>query len=356
MCARCKRLAFMTALNRTLLLLLVGLGAGWLPGCSVCKYAQITSYEEPKVFSRKRDRRASLAVYRSLADEALATSGAACPEGCVHADFQWGFREGFAQYVYAGGDGSPPPVPPRAYWQVDMRTPEGAAAVQSWFEGYRVGAQVARVGGYRDAATVKVSASVRDCTPCGCPDQAGAAATGAACCPAAPPTTPPPTVGQPLEQIQLPKLTQPELVPPASAKPAPQQPSLLLPAPEGPQPLASKAASRSLPPTDKTDPVAYLDLHRATLLAGSVEATPPKPTRHATEPASFSEAPPRRLPKPREPPRPELAANVPDKPTRHDSTAKTPSPPPQRERTKRPAPPAQPTPPALHPLSDLFSR
>lgn len=141
-----------------------------LSGCTVLRVAHLVCIQEQELFCDKRDEKASLAAYRSLADEAWATHGDNCPEGCFAGDYAWGFREGFAQYVYAGGTGEPPAVPPRPYWQLDLRTPEGATSVQSWFEGYRFGARLAREGGYRKTATLTVSASLADCDACGCPD------------------------------------------------------------------------------------------------------------------------------------------------------------------------------------------
>ena len=146
---------------------------GMLPGCTVCQLARLVSLEEPQQFDFKKDRKISLVTYRALADEAWATTGAYCPDDCASTDYTWGFREGFAEYVYAGGSGDPPALPPRSYWQSDMRTPEGATAVRSWFQGYRYGVQVAREGGYRQSAMVVVSASVRDCDACGRPSGCG---------------------------------------------------------------------------------------------------------------------------------------------------------------------------------------
>ncbi|TWT96163.1 hypothetical protein Pla108_32500 [Botrimarina colliarenosi] len=138
-------------------------------GCSVWRYARLSCIEEPKLFCEREDDLASLATYQSWADEAWAETGACCPASCLEIDYAWGFREGFAQYVYAGGTGEPPAMPPRPYWQVDQRTAEGAAAVNSWFAGYRHGASVAREGGYRAATTVRLSGSLKDCDACGCP-------------------------------------------------------------------------------------------------------------------------------------------------------------------------------------------
>jgi hypothetical protein len=146
-------------------------------GCSVWSYAWQVNVTERKLFCEDEDNEVSMATYRSWADQAWAETGACCPDNCTRADFAWGFREGFAQFVYAGGNGHPPAMPPKPYWQADLRSREGAAAAASWFEGYRHGVRVAREGGYRDATTLKLSGSLKDCDACGCPDN------GAASCP-----------------------------------------------------------------------------------------------------------------------------------------------------------------------------
>jgi hypothetical protein len=65
-------------------------------------------------------------------------------------DFVHGFKDGFADYVYAGGTGEPPPLPPRYYWKTRYETPQGHQAVADWFAGFRMGAELARESGYRE--------------------------------------------------------------------------------------------------------------------------------------------------------------------------------------------------------------
>ena len=193
------------------------------PGCSVYRYAKLVSIDEPKQFCERRDDVASMATYRSWADAAWSEQGIVCPEDCLSGDYSWGFREGFAGYVYAGGSGQPPALPPRPYWQVDMRTPEGARAVQSWFAGYRHGARLARDGGFRDLVTLSVSASLADCDACGCPDESPTA-------PLLQPATPspmidndgePPLLRQPTELV-LPPRVDPESLNEPDSSPMPE--------------------------------------------------------------------------------------------------------------------------------------
>jgi hypothetical protein len=140
--------------QRCLVLALLCLVA--LPGCTVCQNLRRTMCREPGAYSWKRDRARSLALYQEWANEAWAREcnalgGPATPE------YRAGFTDGFVDYVYAGGNGEPPPIPPREFWNADMRSPQGRQLANEWFAGYRHGAQTAQVGGYRDSVTMSTS-------------------------------------------------------------------------------------------------------------------------------------------------------------------------------------------------------
>jgi len=113
--------------------------------------------KEPAAYSWKHDRRRSVEAYRQWADLAWHEEANACPQLLGNPDYAIGFRDGFVDFVYAGGSGEPPPVPPREYWNVILRTPDGKQRANQWFDGYRHGAQVARDGGYRELGTVDSS-------------------------------------------------------------------------------------------------------------------------------------------------------------------------------------------------------
>ena len=52
--------------------------------------------------------------------------------------FGAGFRAGYTD-IASGGNGCPPPLPPRKYWGWKYQTPEGQAKVAAWFSGYPYG-------------------------------------------------------------------------------------------------------------------------------------------------------------------------------------------------------------------------
>lgn len=138
-----------------LTMLLLSLGSG----CTVGQSARRTLIQEPSEFSWRVDRKRSLKVYRQWADNAWAAENGACLDVANVDDYALGFRDGFVDFVYAGGSGEPPPVPPRKFWNIGWRSPAGANAAQQWFAGYRHGALVARDGGYRMNGVVQSAQS-----------------------------------------------------------------------------------------------------------------------------------------------------------------------------------------------------
>jgi hypothetical protein len=98
---------------------------------------------------RQRDQRLAAAAW----EEVLRTD----PGLKYSPDYVRGFREGYAEYLYAGGSGEPPLVPPRRYQGPRYQNVEGYQAAQDWFAGYRHGAAAARQSGLRQWMTVSVS-------------------------------------------------------------------------------------------------------------------------------------------------------------------------------------------------------
>jgi hypothetical protein len=84
-----------------------------------------------------------------LAEDALQAQG----EVLHSPDFAAGFKDGYAEFLYRGGSGEPPPVAPRRYRHFNYQTPEGYQAIADWFAGYRRGAAAARASGAREWIT-----------------------------------------------------------------------------------------------------------------------------------------------------------------------------------------------------------
>lgn len=113
---------------------------------------------------------------------------AACGEAAFSKHYAHGFKDGFASFLYRGGDGEPPPVAPFEYRKLQYQTPQGYQAALDWFAGYRHGAAYARDGGFRELVT-------------------GPSAMRAAAAPSAPPAAPPAVPSEPPLAAPLPPPT-----------------------------------------------------------------------------------------------------------------------------------------------------
>jgi hypothetical protein len=95
--------------------------------------------------------------YRRLAMCAWEDLQKGDPENNYSADYARGFKDGFADYLDAGGTGDPPAVPPRSYWKTKYQTPQGYQAIQDWFAGFRHGSAMAQESGFRQWITIPSS-------------------------------------------------------------------------------------------------------------------------------------------------------------------------------------------------------
>jgi hypothetical protein len=73
-------------------------------------------------------------------------------------EFGDGFVDGYADYLNQGGNCDPPAVPPFRYRTLKYQTPEGVAAINQWFEGFRQGSLMAKASGLRELQLVQLSA------------------------------------------------------------------------------------------------------------------------------------------------------------------------------------------------------
>ncbi len=127
-----------------------------LAGCTVFQNASRTLVGEPGEFHWKRDQVRSRQLYLRWADEAWRSSGRA-EAACEVPAYRAGYRAGFADFVFGGGNGEPPAVPPREFWNAEERNEAGQRLADLWFAGYRHGVATARAGGYRELVVVRSS-------------------------------------------------------------------------------------------------------------------------------------------------------------------------------------------------------
>jgi hypothetical protein len=119
---------------------------GICQGCNLAKVATRVAYNRTVERIDDCRERARNVKWAKAAWEDFAGSHS---EASLSEDFGAGFREGYADFVYRGGTGEPPPLPPPIYRRLRYQTPEGYRAIEDWFEGYRAGAASAQHDGHR---------------------------------------------------------------------------------------------------------------------------------------------------------------------------------------------------------------
>ena len=125
-------------------------------GCSSYHLAKRTMYCELNEYPQVTDGKLACRKYRGWAKQewqrVRMESGDTFSD-----DYASGFLQGFVDQVYAGGKPVAPPVPPRKYWRVGYRNANGRRAVEDWYHGFELGAQIAHDSGYRAQAIVPSS-------------------------------------------------------------------------------------------------------------------------------------------------------------------------------------------------------
>ena len=123
-------------------------------GCAPLANVACTSIIEPLEYCRCNSDRLEAKRNRKLAEAAWLGFLQKNPHNNYSTHFRLGFQEGFMDYLYAGGTGSPPPVPPRSCWKTDFESPDGRRSIESWYAGFSQGAQAAKSSGYRELVTI----------------------------------------------------------------------------------------------------------------------------------------------------------------------------------------------------------
>lgn len=122
-------------------------------GCGVFGLGTSNLFDEAKLI---RDSRYEKLRYACLAHEAWQKVKAGSRSRTYSAAYGEGFQAGFADYLYAGGCGEPPALPPKRYRHFHAESPAGTDALQHWYEGFRHGAVVAHESGLRQFVVVSL--------------------------------------------------------------------------------------------------------------------------------------------------------------------------------------------------------
>src|ERR1700737_2929218 len=85
-------------------------------GCAPLGNAARTTLIEPLIYPRCLNDLLDCHRNREQAEAAWGSFDIKHPTTVYSSDFARGFKVGYSDYLYAGGTGAPPPVPPRCYW------------------------------------------------------------------------------------------------------------------------------------------------------------------------------------------------------------------------------------------------
>lgn len=155
----CVRSCFETRAAMKRLLPMIGLCAAF-SGCTISDNFTRTLVLEPLQYCDYFDVHRAHSRHCHMAKKVWKTFQKKKSIGHFSDDYACGFREGFTDFLDAGGTGQPPPLPPRRYWRDRYANPQGRQAVQEWFAGFRHGAAMARASSAREYAMVPLSTPV----------------------------------------------------------------------------------------------------------------------------------------------------------------------------------------------------
>ncbi len=115
-------------------------------GCTVTEMAVqnliVAPWQYPVWMEKRREQRRN----ERLAREAWSSWCGQHSGASFSKDYQRGFEEGYADFLYAGAQCDPPSLPPRDYWRSEYQTPDGYRAICDWYSGFRDGTTTAREG------------------------------------------------------------------------------------------------------------------------------------------------------------------------------------------------------------------
>ena len=102
----------------------------------------------------EKDSQIEQLYFRHLAQQAWADLQANCPGKNHSTDYVCGFRDGYVDYLYAGGNGEPPALLPKRYLRFREQRNHGCQGLMDWYAGFRHGAAVAFDSGIRKSLVI----------------------------------------------------------------------------------------------------------------------------------------------------------------------------------------------------------
>ncbi len=130
-----------------------------LSGCNLFKLAAFNAQNEPHMY-QNQEKLKKRAV--EFAEEAWANrlshmkTDSPPPKA-----FECGYIDGFADYLFLGGNGSPPAIPPPYLRRYQYLSPEGHTEIEDYYAGFAAGAADAKASGQRIYFTVPISSQLQ---------------------------------------------------------------------------------------------------------------------------------------------------------------------------------------------------
>jgi hypothetical protein len=125
-----------------------------LSGCNLFKLAAFNATNEPHLYSDQQHLKKR--AY-DFAQEAWLDHLSHLKTDCPPKAFESGYIDGFADYLFKGGNGAPPTVPPNYLRRYQYLSPDGHSEIEEYYSGFAAGAADAKASGQRIYFTIPVS-------------------------------------------------------------------------------------------------------------------------------------------------------------------------------------------------------
>jgi hypothetical protein len=125
-----------------------------LSGCNLYKLSAYNASNEPHLYSDQQHlKKRALDFAQEAWLEHLSHLKTDCPPKA----FETGYIDGFADYLFKGGNGAPPTIPPNFLRRYQYLSPDGHSEIEDYYSGFAAGAADAKASGQRIYFTIPVS-------------------------------------------------------------------------------------------------------------------------------------------------------------------------------------------------------